>query len=220
MKKVIAVVGCANMRNTHRAVLRFLDHLQALGETECEIVSLGDYSLKPCRGCRLCFDKGEEFCPLHDDRDLIFRKIEEADGIVLATPNYSFQISGMTKVLLDRLGFAFHRPRYFGKAFTSIVCQGFFGGGKILARLARRFHERLAKPALPAPGWIRLFLFRWSRTSIQRMRGVSGRDYAYYADQGWFESAYFYPVRLGGLKSAAGKLFDSVAGRLARSSAA
>jgi hypothetical protein len=237
MKKVIAVVGCANMRNTHRAVLRFLDHLQALGETECEIVSLGDYSLKPCRGCRLCFDKGEEFCPLHDDRDLIFRKIE---------------------VLLDRLGFAFHRPRYFGKAFTSIVCQGFFGGGKILkyldfvgyglgfntvkgsclktlepieekarrkidrtlARLARRFHERLAKPALPAPGWIRLFLFRWSRTSIQRMRGVSGRDYAYYADQGWFESAYFYPVRLGGLKSAAGKLFDSVAGRLARSSAA
>jgi multimeric flavodoxin WrbA len=258
MKKVIAVVGCANMRNTHRAVLRFLDHLQALGETECEIVSLGDYSLKPCRGCRLCFDKGEEFCPLHDDRDLIFRKIEEADGIVLATPNYSFQVSGMTKVLLDRLGFAFHRPRYFGKAFTSIVCQGFFGGGKILkyldfvgyglgfntvkgsclktlepieekarrkidrtlARLARRFHERLAKPALPAPGWIRLFLFRWSRTSIQRMRGVSGRDYAYYADQGWFESAYFYPVRLGGLKSAAGKLFDSVAGRLARSSAA
>jgi hypothetical protein len=36
------------------------------------------------------------------------------------------------KVFLDRLGFAFHRPRFFGKIFTSIVAQGIYGGGKIV----------------------------------------------------------------------------------------
>jgi hypothetical protein len=30
------------------------------------------------------------------------------------------------------LGFAFHRPRFFGKTFTSIVAQGIYGGGKIV----------------------------------------------------------------------------------------
>jgi multimeric flavodoxin WrbA len=258
MKKVVAIVGCANKRNLHRAVVQFQDNLQGLGGVECEIVSLGDYSLKPCRGCRLCFDKGEEFCPLHDDRDLLFGKIEAADGIVLASPNYSFHVSGIMKVFLDRFGFAFHRPRYFGKAFTSIVCQGFFGGGKIvkyfdfvgyglgfnkvkgsclrtlepmtekaqqkidriLAAHAKRFQERLAKPTLPAPGLISLFMFRWSRTSMRVMAGVSKRDYAYYADKGWFQSDYYYPVRLGALQKAAGRLFDKVAGSLARSLAA
>jgi hypothetical protein len=41
----------------------------------------------------------------------------------------------MLKVFLDRLGFVFHRPRFFGKTFTSIVTQGFFGGRKIVSYL-------------------------------------------------------------------------------------
>ena len=36
------------------------------------------------------------------------------------------------KVFLDRFGFLFHRPRYFGKTFTSIVAQGVYGGNKIV----------------------------------------------------------------------------------------
>ncbi len=39
------------------------------------------------------------------------------------------------KVFLDQFGFVIHRPRYFGKAFTSIVAQGFGGGDKILKDL-------------------------------------------------------------------------------------
>ena len=55
-----------------------------------------------------------------------------SDGVVLASPNYSFQVSALTKAFLDRLGFAFHRPRFFGKTFTSIVAQGIYGGNKIV----------------------------------------------------------------------------------------
>ncbi len=133
MKKVTAFIGSAHKKNTYKAVAQFLKNLQALGEVECEIVTLSDYRLGICRGCRLCFDKGEEYCPLKDDRDVLMEKIAASDGVVFATPNYSFQLSGIMKVFLDRFGFAFHRPRYFGKAFTSIVTQGFGGGDKIVA---------------------------------------------------------------------------------------
>jgi multimeric flavodoxin WrbA len=132
MKKVTAFVGSAHRKNTHSAVVQFLNNLQALGDVEYEIVTLTDYKLGICRGCRLCFDKGEEFCPLKDDRDVLMEKIDASDGVIFATPNYSWQVSGIMKVFLDRFGFVCHRPRYFGKTFTSIVTQGFTGGNKIV----------------------------------------------------------------------------------------
>ena len=135
MKKVTAFVGSGARRNTYRAVMNFQKHLQALGDVEFEIVMLSDYNLKYCRGCRLCFDKGEEFCPLKDDRDALFDKINASDGVIFATPNYNFQMSGIMKSFLDRFGFVYHRPRYFGKAFTSIITQGVGGGDKIIKEL-------------------------------------------------------------------------------------
>ncbi len=88
-----------------------------------------------CRGCKNCFRKGEEFCPLKDDRDVLIEKMMTSDGVVFATPNYSYQVSAIMKMFLDRLGFVFHRPRFFGKTFTSIVAQGIYGGSKIVKYL-------------------------------------------------------------------------------------
>ena len=51
-----------------------------------------------------------------------------SDAVVFASPNYSFQVSAIMKLFLDRLGFVFHRPRFHGKTSTSIVVQGIFGG--------------------------------------------------------------------------------------------
>jgi multimeric flavodoxin WrbA len=135
MKKVTAFVGSARKKHTQNAVQQYLGHLQSLGDVECEIVRLSEYRIETCRGCRLCFDKGEEFCPLKDDRDMLIQKIEASDGVVFASPNYSFQVSAIMKIFLDRLGFIFHRPRFFGRTFTSIVAQGIYGGSKIVKYL-------------------------------------------------------------------------------------
>lgn len=135
MKKVTAFVGSAHKRMTLSAVRQFLDDLQSNGDVESEIVTLSDYRLGTCRGCRLCIDRGEETCPLKDDRDVLIEKMMASDGVVFASPNYSFQVSALMKTFLDRLGFAFHRPRFFGKTFTCIVTQGIYGGGKIVKYL-------------------------------------------------------------------------------------
>ena len=251
MKKVTAFVGSGHKRLTHNAVRQFLDELASYGDVETDLVTLNDYSIGICRGCRLCFDRGEETCPMKDDRDALIAKIMASDGIVLASPNYSFQVSGAMKVFLDRLGFAFHRPRFFGKACTSIVTQGFFGGKKIvkyldfasgalgfntvpgscftaldpptsretakrdraLAAHARRFHDRMAGVPFPTPSLLMLWGFRMGRTNVRLELGEADRDYRYYTDKGWFDSDYFYPVRLNPLKKAAGRYFDAAQAR-------
>jgi len=93
---------------------------------------LRDYNLKVCKGCKLCLDKCEELCPLKDDRDNLFEKIENSYGVIFASPNYSFNVSGLMKIFLDRFGYIFHRPRFFGKAFTNIVTQGIYKGEDIV----------------------------------------------------------------------------------------
>jgi multimeric flavodoxin WrbA len=255
-KKVTAFVGCASRKHTYREVEQFLAKLAALGEIESEIVVLSNYRLEPCRGCKVCFMRGEEFCPLKDDRDVLFEKIMASDGVIFATPNYSFQVSGILKVFLDRLGFVFHRPRYFGKTFTAIVSQGFYGGNAILKYLdfvanglgfhtvkgscitaldpmtekeqaradraveqhARRFYARLTAPAYPAPTFLKLMMFRMGRSNVRLLSDQQDRDYVYYTDRGWLDSAYFYPGRLPVLKRVAGSLFDALFTRMARAS--
>jgi multimeric flavodoxin WrbA len=254
MKKVTAFVGSGHKRRTQAAVLLFLNHLQALGEVECEVVTLSDYRLAVCRGCRVCIDKGETFCPMKDDRDVLMDKIMASDGVVFATPNYCWQMSGMMKVFVDRFAAACHRPRYFGKTFTSIVTQGIGRGGRIvedldflarilgfntvkgacvtafdppsekeqqkidraLVALSKRFYTRLAMPGYPTPAWFNLIGFRMARTSYKELLDDRNPDYRYFAEKGWFESDYYYPVRLGLVKKMAGKLFDSMAHTLRR----
>jgi len=252
MNKVTAFVGSARKKHTYHAVRQFLDNLQALGDVETEIVMMSDHQVGTCRGCIVCFEKGEELCPLKDDRDLLIGKITASDGVVFASPNYSFQVSGIMKIFLDRIGFFLHRPRFFGKTFTGIVAQGIYGGEKIvkyfdfvanglgfntvkgacvltrepisekqkkkndqaLAKLSRRFHARLMKPAYPAPSLFKLFIFRMARTGMGQSLDESAIDYRYYREKGWFESDYYYPTRLSPLKKFAGSIFDWLARRI------
>ena len=136
MKSVTAFVGSPRKRgHTYAATRQFLDDLEAFGDVKGEIVFLSECNLGMCRGCKACFTRGEECCPLKDDRDLLIEKIMTSDGVVFASPNFSFQVSATMKTFLDRLGFVFHRPRFHGKTFTPIVVQGFYGGGKVVEYL-------------------------------------------------------------------------------------
>ena len=135
-KKVTIFVGSPQKRGaTYAAARRFLDGLESFGDVRGEIVALDDYKIGVCRGCKICFLRGEERCPLRDDRDILIEKMANSDAVVFASPNYSFQVPAVMKIFLDRLGFAFHRPAFHGKTSTSIVVQGIYGGRKIASYL-------------------------------------------------------------------------------------
>jgi multimeric flavodoxin WrbA len=253
--KVTAFIGSARKKHTYNAAEMFLEKLKSHGDVDYEIVRLGDYSLGTCKGCILCMDKGEELCPLKDDRDVLIDKMRNSDGVVFASPNYSFQVSGLMKVFLDRIGFIFHRPRFFGKTFTSIVAQGIYGGNKIvkylnfvgggfgfnvvkgccinslepmtekgrndidrkIEKLSGIFYRKLIRNEYPVPSLFELMVFRMSRTTRKIMLNENSRDYLYCREKGWFESEYYYPVRLSPLKKLTGKLFDMLGKQITRS---
>lgn len=142
VKRITAFIGTQSKRATYLAVQEFAKNLGHYEEIDLEYVFLADYHLEFCKGCLNCFDKGEEFCPLKDDRDLLLAKIEHADGIVFASPNYAFQVTALMKNFLDRFAYFYHRPKYFDKTYTAIVTQGFSGGNKIrkyLETMGRNF---------------------------------------------------------------------------------
>jgi len=85
-----------------------------------------------------------------------------------------------------------------------------------LAAQGDRFYKRLLQPGFPSPSLFRLMAFRFARTSMRLELDETSRDYAYYKDKGWFKSAYYYPTRLGFLKSVSGYLLDNAATRMAR----
>jgi multimeric flavodoxin WrbA len=136
-KKVTIFIGSPRKQLTYKVMEEFVEDLKAFGDVEHEYVFLKDVNLSNCRGCCNCFNKGEEQCPLRDDRDLLIEKIESSDGVVFATPNYSLQVSGIMKTFLDRLAFVFHRPRFFGKAFMGVVVQGIYGGKDVVNYLEK-----------------------------------------------------------------------------------
>jgi multimeric flavodoxin WrbA len=135
MKKVTVFVGTSNKGHTYQAATQLAQQLQGHDDIEVEIVRLGDYRIETCRGCKVCFRRGEESCPLEDDFGELLAKVESSDGVVFASPNYSFQVSGRMKVFLDRFGYVFHRPCFHGKTFTSLVVQGVYRGKQIVKYL-------------------------------------------------------------------------------------
>lgn len=134
MKKVIAFIASERRKWTWQAVQALADQLKQLGDVDFEAVFLSDYHLEFCRGCTLCFNKGEGHCPLKDDRDVLLDKLQRSDGVIFAAPSYAFQIPARMKNFLDRIAFVFHRPRYFGKVFTSVIAQGMPMGGNAIRK--------------------------------------------------------------------------------------
>jgi len=91
---------------------------------ELEMINLGHQNIQLCRGCRACFDIGENKCPLKDDLLSIRAKMRAADGIILASPVYVNDVNAITKNWIDRLAFICHRPEFAGKSAYLITTVG------------------------------------------------------------------------------------------------
>ena len=129
MKKLLIINGSPRIGQTKRAIDILLKNIDK--EIEYEIINLREEKLAPCKGCAVCLSKGEELCPAKDGLAAIIKKMDEADAILFATPNYSLNIPALLKNFFDRLAFVYHRPRFFRKVFSAIITQGVYGGKTI-----------------------------------------------------------------------------------------
>lgn len=128
--KIISLVSSYRTNgNTNRIVSLIEKQLSSIADKEnisieIEKVQLSHLDIKTCCGCRACFDKGEEKCPLKDDLLVIWEKIHQADGILAASPVYVEDVNGIMKNWIDRMAFNCHRPAFAGKAVYVVITSG------------------------------------------------------------------------------------------------
>jgi multimeric flavodoxin WrbA len=139
--KIVTIIGSHRKKgNTARVVGLIEEQLQKeaaqAGESlDIETIFLGHQDIGLCRGCRVCFDRGEEHCPLKDDLLAIKARMLAADGLIVASPVYVDDVSGTTKNWIDRLAHVCHRPEFAGRAAYLVVTTGSSPTGHALRTL-------------------------------------------------------------------------------------
>ena len=137
-----------------------------------EKVPLYDKSIGFCRGCLTC--QSTRRCVIHDDADVIARKMLTADVVVFATPIYYYGMSGQMKTMLDRANPLF--PADY--AFRDIY---------LLAAAAEEDEHTVDGAVTGLQGWVDCFekarlagtVFAGGVTAVGEIQGHSALEMAY-----------------------------------------
>lgn len=98
--KVLGIVGSRRKHgNTFNIVNEVLKSVEKNG-ADIQLIYLGDYKIKPCTGCEGCKDSFK--CVINDDFNKIISLIQDADGVVMGSPTYWYNVSGDMKIFIDR----------------------------------------------------------------------------------------------------------------------
>lgn len=125
--KILVLLGSPRKKDSYKVIKQIEDRMNQKGSVDFEYIQLSKLHIEECKGCELCFFKGEEHCPLKDELGLLVQKLREADGIIFTSPVYACHITGSFKRIIDRLSYLFHRPEFIGKPALTIVTTA--GGG-------------------------------------------------------------------------------------------
>lgn len=107
--KILAIVGSPRPKgNTNYLVDQALEEASKLG-IETEKIILSDYHVNPCLGHDNCASL--DLCSQKDDTAAILDKFCQADGVILATPVYYFNVTAQMKTFIDRTYFLYEKSR-------------------------------------------------------------------------------------------------------------
>lgn len=113
--QVLVIIGSPRKGNSYQVAQQIERLLTQMQEVQCEYVFLTEVNLQPCRGCYQCMARGEEQCPLQDERATLVHKMQRADGVIFVSPVYTANVTGLMKNFMDRIAYNAHRPAFVGK---------------------------------------------------------------------------------------------------------
>lgn len=126
---VLAIIGSPRINgNTYKTVKLIEQRLVENNNTiKFEYVQLSNTNINTCKGCFICIEKGEENCPLKDDRNDLEFKMKQADAVIFSSPVYTYNLSWIMKNFLDRFAYRCHRPDFHGKKAMVVISTGAVG---------------------------------------------------------------------------------------------
>lgn len=99
--KVLGLIGSPRVGgNTEKLVNAILEGAAEKG-AETKIYHLAKMHLIPCKGCMSCKLEGK--CVIDDDMQELYKEIRSTDALVIGSPIYMWEITTLTKIVVDRL---------------------------------------------------------------------------------------------------------------------
>jgi multimeric flavodoxin WrbA len=104
--KVIAFNGSARKDGNTAILVNAVFKELKKAKIETELVQLAGKKISGCIACGKCFENKDKRCVIASDiLNECIEKMQEADGIILASPTYFADISVNMKALIERSGF-------------------------------------------------------------------------------------------------------------------
>ena len=98
--KIIAVNGSGRSQGNSAKVIQICKD-QFGSDVEVDVVELAKMKFDGCRGCEGCAKTFQ--CVLKDDMSSVYPLLDEADGLVLVSPTYFYNITSKMKAFIERL---------------------------------------------------------------------------------------------------------------------
>jgi multimeric flavodoxin WrbA len=98
MSEILGICGSARKKGSTASLLK---EVLKSTEMESELIFLSDLNIGFCTGCLHC-RKNKGKCPKEDDMQVVLDKCLASKAIVLGSPNYYYDISGLIKNMIDR----------------------------------------------------------------------------------------------------------------------
>jgi multimeric flavodoxin WrbA len=67
---------------------------------EVKTIILSQLNIAPCQHCDACLETGK--CKIKDDMQMVYKELEQADRIVLASPVHFMGVTAQAKAMIDR----------------------------------------------------------------------------------------------------------------------
>jgi len=98
---ILGIIGSSRKSgNTDILVRKVLEGAETQG-LSTQAIWLSDYTISHCTGCEGCATGFR--CVKNDGMQEIYPLLEQAKGLVIGSPTYFYNVSGLTKNFLDRL---------------------------------------------------------------------------------------------------------------------
>lgn len=100
--KVVGFVGSPRKKGNTTSIVNEVLRGAAEAGAETKIFNLNELSIRGCQACYKC-QTPEGKCVQTDGMTPLYDEIKSADAVVIGTPVFMLQITGQTKIFIDRL---------------------------------------------------------------------------------------------------------------------
>ncbi|MDW7667184.1 MAG: flavodoxin family protein [Bacillota bacterium] len=122
-KKYFAIMASHRKnKNTDSALNKYINKLEDNGAL-VEKANLLDFNISICTSCYYCSRNYKE-CVIKDDMEFFYKKFEEYDNFIFATPVFFNNLSTLGKIMVDRSQMVYAANTFFEKRFKSTHKKG------------------------------------------------------------------------------------------------